>query len=476
MKRARSLRALGAFAGAWLIVSTARLPLFSQPVRASISGRGSGRAVPILPAIKAAIGQASGSGKTLRFEVSPPASPMPQSRALRPIPTGETPILPARPIAGIKTARPGAADVGQTDRIDFTPAVPFAGEEHGQDNRGVSSSPRPDPSFISQANAILEARSVATESKSGVVERARQLASTLLGGLRRGDVSGQVQCAGLAVAQKSPPTGENIPESKKVILLLTVLDERKAFTHGKTRALKMEYRLAYPRRRIAVVEGKTREQVLSRLKTALHDGEKISHLAIGTHGRFDLFTEGTGTLLARIGGVYARTRPPYTGVVDTNFHEFFAPIRGRLLDEASITLIACDVFAGRARDAFRRSEAIFDYFGLRNGRISGADMLSKNSIPTLGGPFVAEVWLTLASGLISAAFMIFVVISHAPLAMIGIGALILPAAIVIERILEWAFPEKVTGFLIRRVNGHLGKIERVRLFRRSREYLGIIRK
>jgi hypothetical protein len=226
-------------------------------------------------------------------------------------------------------------------------------------------------------------------SATGATMRALVELSQRLRGKPADEVSASlVETDGAAPPRASDDAGIAAP-SKEVVLILSMEDPLTLLPSMASWGLARRYRQAYPDRRMVSITAYDRESAKEGISSALREGESIRHLVVLSHGGNDIFEadnepdvpkgaiSGAGALVSAsdlqdIGSFYAALRSPRTRFVGHEFDELFAPIRGRLSQDARVVLWACSVFGGSARHAARRAQAVLEYFGLSDGSVISA--------------------------------------------------------------------------------------------------------
>ncbi len=109
-----------------------------------------------------------------------------------------------------------------------------------------------------------------------------------------------------------------------------------------------------------------RQELVRQMQEKLDADDLITHLVINTHAATKMENNSTFISLRYMGRVFS-------GGVDKEFAEAFAPLRGRMAQDASITFNSCKTFCGEAADAGNRAKAILDYLRVKDGSIYGAE-------------------------------------------------------------------------------------------------------
>jgi hypothetical protein len=120
-----------------------------------------------------------------------------------------------------------------------------------------------------------------------------------------------------------------------------------------------------------------RRELKEKIAAALKPDDQIAYLILETHGGTTLDHRSNLSFF----GTFSAAGP------DAQFREIFDPLRARMVPNAAIIMNSCSIFADSEGDAVKRSQALLNYFGARDGVVYGANVPEIDTLPTHGKYF-----------------------------------------------------------------------------------------
>ncbi len=230
-----------------------------------------------------------------------------------------------------------------------------------------------------------------------------------------------------------------------------------AITQGYINLLQDIYEESLPGHvvKIAVVDGSKEFEDLEReINQVIKPGDRLTHLAILTHGMTEELTSTkAATHLDKMGGIYEDQVEPLSNSLAKKLRPHVAP-------DASVSLQSCSTMCGTEPSAQRRAKSLLQSLGVSDGQLYGArtsefghhprSVSLRSAIPSLAifvlamaanqgiiPKFEAEGWQSIAFG-------------SGMMVSVGYGL-----SIIIKKIAKFSAAFSVTGLIFRQRAGEI---------------------